>query len=447
MLVDDEARTNRYETQGVRKDGSLICLENFSSTIDWDDHLAIQTTTVDLTERKKAEAIVQQSHDELERRVQERSSELTQSETLYRSLVDRLPISVCRKDLQGRYTFVNRAFCQLLESTEDQLLGQCDADLLPSDLAERLELADKQVIETGSLKESIETLRRLDGRIHHLQAIQLPIQDENGHTVGTQTFFGDVTSLKQTEEDRNRYAAELERSNRDLEQFAYSVSHDLQSPLRTIANYCDLLQRRYSNDLNEEAVEFLTSTVEATHRMRCLLNDLLAFSRVTTDAQQFTSIDSAVPLRGAIENVREAIEAVGAQIDIGEMPAVLADSTQLLQVFQNLIDNAIHYRSEDPPQIQIEALELSDAWQFSVRDNGVGFDPNFKEHIFLMFRRLFADHELPGSGVGLAICKRILERHGGEIWAESQPGQGSCFFFTIAKAYIDPAKIQMPSSA
>ena len=135
------------------------------------------------------------------------------------------------------------------------------------------------------------------------------------------------------------------------------------------------------------------------------------------------------------------------QIDIGEMPAVLADSSQLLQVFQNLIDNAIHYRSDDPPRIRIEARELADAWQFSVHDNGVGFDPSFKEDIFTMFRRLYAEHELPGSGVGLAICKRILERHGGQIWAESEPGQGSCFYFTIAKTHIEPVSMQIPSSA
>ena len=445
-LLEDGTQTKRYETRGIRKDGSMICLENFSTTVDWDDEPAIQTTTIDLTQRKKAEAILQQSHDEMERQVQERSSELARSETLYRSLVDHLPISVCRKDLQGRYTFVNRAFCQLLEATEDQLVGRYDADLLPRELAERLEQADKQVIETGELRESIETLRRPGDRIHYLQVIQLPIQDENGHTVGTQVFFGDVSSLKQTEEDRNRYAAELERSNRDLENFAYSVSHDLQSPLRTIASYCDLLQQRYSKDLNDEAVEFLTSTVEATHRMRCLLKDLLAFSRVTTAAEKFATIDSAVPLQGAIENVRTAIESVGAKIDVGEMPSVLADSTQLMQVFQNLIDNAIHYRSEDPPQIRIEATELPDAWQFSVRDNGVGFDPKFKERIFVMFQRLYAEYELPGSGIGLAICNRILERHGGKIWAESQPGQGSCFYFTIAKAYVEQPTAQMPSS-
>lgn len=444
-LLADETQTRRYETCGIRRDGSTICLENFSTTIDWGGEPAIQTTTIDLTQRKQAEAILRQSRDEMERKVQERSSELAQSETLYRSLVDHLPISVCRKDLQGRYTFVNRAFCQLLETPEDRLLGHCDADLLPRDLAEKLKQADKQVVETSELRESIETLRRPDGRIHYLQAIQSPIQDENGHVVGTQVFFGDVSSLKQTEEDRNRYAAELERSNRDLENFAYSVSHDLQSPLRTIASYCDLLQRRYAGDLNDEAVGFLTSTVEATHRMRGLLNDLLSFSRVTTEARQFEPIDAAVPLRAAMENVRTAIEASETVVDFGEMPSVQADSTQLMQVFQNLIDNAIHYRSEAPPRIQIEATELPDAWQFSVRDNGVGFDPKFKERIFMIFQRLYAEHEISGSGIGLAICKRIVERHGGKIWADSRPGQGSCFSFTLAKAYVEQPTVEMPA--
>ncbi len=445
-LLDKSRETCRYEAQGVRMDGSKIALENFSTTVQWGEEPAIQTTSIDLTQRKNAEAILQQSHDEMERRVLERSAELAQSESLYRSLVDHLPISVCRKDLQGRYTFVNRAFCKLLDATESQLVGRCDADLLPADLAVKLEQAAQQVIKTGTLCESIETLSWPDDRVCYLQTIQLPIQDEQGNTVGTQVFFGDVTSLKQTEEDRNRYAADLERSNRDLEQFAYSVSHDLQSPLRTIASYCDLLQRRYSSDLNAEAVEFLNSTVDATRRMRNLLNDLLAFSRVTTAAQQFEPIDSAAALQDAMANVRTAIDASGAQIEVGDMPSVLADSSQLMQVFQNLIDNAIHYRSDAPPRIKVEATELPDAWQFSVSDNGVGFDPKFKERIFVMFQRLYAEHELPGSGIGLAICKRILERHGGKIWADSQPGQGSCFYFTIAKAFIEHPTAEMPTA-
>jgi light-regulated signal transduction histidine kinase (bacteriophytochrome) len=219
-----------------------------------------------------------------------------------------------------------------------------------------------------------------------------------------------------------------------LERFAYIASHDLQEPLRAIAGYCKLLQNRYQGKLDPSADEFLTHAVDGATRMKALIDGLLSYSRVRTRGSHLESTDCNAVLDEALSNLRLSIEDSSAKVTRNGMPSVLADKTQLVELFQNLIGNAIKYHNQRAPEVHVEAHVNNGEWIFSVRDNGIGIKPNDLENIFDMFQRLHPRDVYPGTGIGLAICKRIVERLGGRIWAESQPGMGSTFYFTIPKA-------------
>ena len=225
--------------------------------------------------------------------------------------------------------------------------------------------------------------------------------------------------------------AELARSNAELEQFAYVATHDLQEPLRAVASCVQLLQKRYEGQLDERAQEFITHAVDGTKRMQTLINDLLAYSRISTDAQVFASTNCEMVLKEALANLVVAISESGAVVTQDALPTVSGDATQLTQLFQNLIGNALKFREERPPQIHIGAVRDNGDWRFSVADNGIGMEPQYFERVFLVFQRLHTRKEYQGTGIGLAICKKVVERHGGRIWAESEPGQGATFCFTI----------------
>ncbi len=226
-------------------------------------------------------------------------------------------------------------------------------------------------------------------------------------------------------------AQDLERSNAELKKFAYVASHDLQEPLNQVANYVQLLEMRYNEELDEDAKEFISYAVQGVSLMQTLIDDVLAYSKVDTQAIAFQLTEVETALERALGNLRQRIAETGTIITHDPLPTVMAGSTQLMQLFQNLIANAIKFRSEQPPQIHVGAERLEDEWLFWVRDNGIGIDPKFSDRIFVIFQRLHTRDEYAGTGMGLAICKKIAECHRGRIWVESQLGEGATFYFTI----------------
>lgn len=236
------------------------------------------------------------------------------------------------------------------------------------------------------------------------------------------------TRLFQELEDRT---AALERSNAELEQFAYVASHDLQEPLRTVSSYVQLLAERYASRIDARADRYISHSVSAVDRMYTLINDLLAYSRVGTRGRDLVPTKTANVLDHVLEGLATTIRETAAEITWDPLPTVRADATQLGQLLQNLLGNALKYRGERPPRIHIGVQRQGRLWQFAVRDNGIGIDPAYSERIFLVFQRLHSWDEYSGTGIGLAICEKIVERHGGQIWIESQVGQGATFFFTL----------------
>ncbi len=226
-------------------------------------------------------------------------------------------------------------------------------------------------------------------------------------------------------------AHDLELTNAELKKFAYVASHDLQEPLNQVANYVQLLEMRYTEELDEDAKEFITFAVEGVNLMQTLIDDVLAYSKVDVQAIEFELTEVETALERAVANLRKRIQEANAIITHDPLPTVMADSTQLMQLFLNLVGNAIKFRSDKPPEIHISASRLEDEWLFSVQDNGIGIDPRFSDRIFVIFQRLHTRDEYPGSGMGLAICKKIIECHRGRIWVESQLGEGATFYFTI----------------
>jgi light-regulated signal transduction histidine kinase (bacteriophytochrome) len=245
------------------------------------------------------------------------------------------------------------------------------------------------------------------------------------------TVFEDITPRKRAEERLRRTLVDLERSNQDLEEFAYVASHDLQEPLRKMANFSEMLATRYQGQLDDPADKYLGYIADGAKRMKDLINDLLTFSRVGKADFRLTLTDMNDILQGTLNDIQPLVREEQAEITHELLPTLKVNPNQMGQLFQNLIANAIKFHGDQPPRIHVSARQADREWVMAVHDNGIGFEPQYAEGIFKIFRRLHTKEEYPGTGIGLAICKKIMERHGGRIWAETEPGRGASFYFAI----------------
>jgi light-regulated signal transduction histidine kinase (bacteriophytochrome) len=246
-----------------------------------------------------------------------------------------------------------------------------------------------------------------------------------------ETIRREEVALRASEERFRAQAAELAQSNAELEQFAYIASHDLQEPLRMVASYTQLLAERYRGRLDADADEFIGYASGGARRMQTLINDLLQYSRLGRRPLALQPVRVADAVRDALQNLKPAVEESDAEVNVSDLPVVTADAPQFVQLFQNLIGNAIKFHGSEPPRVEIAAEPSDGRWIFSVRDNGIGIDPRYADRIFGMFQRLHSKERYPGTGIGLAVARKIVERHGGEIWVESRPAEGSLFRFTV----------------
>jgi len=257
--------------------------------------------------------------------------------------------------------------------------------------------------------------------------------DGKGNVIGVIAVARDITERKIVEEELRKLLAELQRSNHDLQEFAYVASHDLQEPLRMISSYTQLLARKYMDKLDKDANEYIRFAVDGATRMQTLIGSLLTYSRVGRKPSHFDDVDCHSTLGIATVNLKAAILESNALIAADNLPVVRGDEVELTQLFQNLISNAIKFRGAKTPQIYISVKDEPSEWIFSVRDNGIGIDSQYHDKVFVIFQRLNPLQDYAGAGIGLAICKKIVERHGGKIWLDSEPGKGSTFSFSLPK--------------
>jgi PAS domain S-box-containing protein len=347
------------------------------------------------------------------------------------SILTSIPDAVVVLGSDGRILRVNEAILRLLGYRAEDLIGESITRILPAALtahADALDPARRSPV-TGIDA----TYATKDGAAIPV-SLSRAVLHQHDAADGIVCVAQDIRERKEMEESLRTTAENLGRSNADLSQFAYVASHDLQEPLRMVASYVQLLQRRYRGKLDADADEFIHFAVDGANRMQRLIHDLLAYSRVDTRMKPTQIVESATAFDQAVANLRAAIAEHHAEITRDPLPSVRGDATQLAQLLQNLIGNAIKFKGDRTPRVHVSAKVEQGQWVFTVRDNGIGIDPRYFDRIFAIFQRLHSREEYPGTGIGLAICKRIVEGHDGRIWVESEPGAGTAFHFTMPVA-------------
>lgn len=369
----------------------------------------------DITERKRSEEA------------------LRESETRYRTLFEAsndciflFPVKAGGMPLN--FIDVNPAACRVYGYTWDELLTMSPSDLIAPEYHEMLPGLGIELTKTGKMRAEWEDVCK-DGRRIPVDALVTSL--ELGRQSICMAVIRDITDRKKAEEALVRKSEDLTRSNAELTQFAYVASHDLQEPLRMVTSYVQLLEKRYKGKLDPDADEFIGYVVEGTIRMKQLLNDLLNYSRMSTRNRPLKTVESETVLETALQNLKVVLEETKGTVTHDPLPIIIADQPQMVQLFQNLIGNGLKFHGSDPPLIHVSAKQEGTNWIFSVQDNGMGMDPQHFEKIFVIFQRLHTRDKYPGTGIGLAIAKKIVEQHGGRIWVESEEEKGSTFYFSI----------------
>ena len=372
--------------------------------------IGIMGFAVDITERKQSEEEVLKAKEEWEH------------------TFDAVPDLITIVDKDYKILQVNKPMANQLELKLEDCIGLKCYELIHGTHEPPLNCPHKYMIDDG-LEHTLEVHEcKFDG--DYLSSAS-PIYNEKKELTKSVHVLRDITKLKKIEKDLERTMNELERSNKELSQFAYVASHDLKEPLRMISSFLQLLNKRYADNLDEDANEFINYAVDGAKRMDMMINDLLEYSRIGSKELEFEYLQSEKILETVLINLKQLIEDTNAIITHDPLPLIYANEQQMIQVFQNLIGNAIKYHGKENPEIHISSDNNDDKYIFSVKDNGIGIDPKHLDKIFTIFQRLHSREEYDGTGIGLAISKRILQKHRGEIWAESEPGKGTTFYFTL----------------
>jgi len=410
------ARGERFEgqvqTKHRKKSGEVFDADVRYTEIMYNGRRAGLGVIIDITERKRTEEALRESEGRY------RALISASSQVLYRMSPDWSAM----RQLQGG---------SFIADTEKPNPNWLQEYIHPDDQKRVLE-AIGEAVRNGTVFELEHRVRRVDGTLGWTFSRAVPVRNAAGEIVEWFGAASDITDRKRAEQERERLIEELKRSNSELQQFAYVASHDLQEPLRTVASYVELLSLKYKGKIDATADRYIGYAVEGANRMSELINDLLAYSRVGTRGKPFERTDMRTVYERAVANLRRAVKESGARITTAALPAVIGDDTQLVLLMQNLIANAVKFHKPDvAPEIHISAERGGNAWVFGVHDNGIGIEPRFFDRIFVIFQRLHTREEYSGTGIGLAICRRIVERHGGRIWVESNPEEGSTFYFSM----------------
>jgi len=428
LLRESRHGAVRRDVAFVATDGTPVPMQLAVSYLPEDRTYCM--VAFDLSERIRAEEALKEAYEKAELMVVERTKELTESEAKYRGLFDAMAEAFELMELvyeNGKpidYIFLD------VNPAWERMMGLRKSDVLGRRASEAVGFVESYWPE--AMDRALRT-----GKMVHIEDYGMAL--DRWYSVDMWKFsdnscgvtITDITERKRQKEKLEKYAEDLARSNAELQQFAYVASHDLQEPLRMVTSYLGLLEKKYGHDLNPQAKEYMSFAVDGSQRMKRLIDDLLQYSRVDSQPIVLEEVDMNELVKVVEEDHQISIAETKAELVVDPLPVICADRTQMKQLLTNLISNAIKFHDSEPPRVEVSAITYQREFVFSVKDNGIGIDPRYKEKLFKMFSRLHTRDEYPGTGIGLAITKKIVERHGGRIWFESEPGEGTTFFFTI----------------